>query len=167
MIHDFEDKTPSIDESCFIASSADIIGDVKMGKDSSVWFGSVLRGDMHYIQIGSRTNIQDNCTVHVTTDLHPTIIGNEVTIGHNVIVHGCTIEDRCLIGMGAIIMDGAVVGTGSLVAAGALVSPGMIIPSNSLVVGLPGKIVRQTTDKENTEIIERAQHYIDFSNKYK
>ena len=167
MIYDFGNKTPDIDESCFIASSVDIIGDVRIAEDSSVWFGSVLRGDMHYIHVGSRTNIQDNCTVHVTTDLHPTIIGNEVTIGHNVIVHGCEIKDRCLIGMGAIIMDGAVIGEGSLIAAGALISPGSIIPPNSLVVGLPGKVVRQTTELENAEIIERAQHYIDFSNKYK
>tara|TARA_X000001036_G_scaffold165528_1_gene156976 strand:+ start:748 stop:1251 length:504 start_codon:yes stop_codon:yes gene_type:complete len=166
MISDFEDKSPSIDSSCFIAPSVDIIGDVSIGKDSSVWFGSVLRADMHYIKIGSRSNIQDNCTVHVTTDVYPTIIGDEVTIGHNVIIHGCEIEDRCLIGMGSIIMDGAVIGSGSLIGAGALVSPGTVVPPNSLVVGLPGKVVRETTEAERTETIERAQHYIDFSRKY-
>ena len=143
-----------------------MIGDVSIGRDSSIWFGSVLRGDMNYIKIGSRTNIQDNSTIHVTTDLYPTIIGNEVTIGHNVIVHGCQIEDRCLMGIGSIIMDGAVIGSGSLIGAGALISPGSNIPPNSLVVGLPGKIVRSTTLKEQNEIIERAQHYIDFSKKY-
>jgi carbonic anhydrase/acetyltransferase-like protein (isoleucine patch superfamily) len=166
MIYDFKDKTPDIDDSCFIAPSVDVIGDVSIGKDSSIWFGSVLRGDMHYIEIGSRSNIQDNCTVHVTTGLHPTIIGSEVTVGHNVIIHGCEIEDRCLIGMGAIIMDGAVIGSGSLIGAGALVSPGTVIPPNSLVVGLPGKVIRETTEEEKAEIIERAQHYIDFSKKY-
>ena len=166
MISNFEGKAPNIDSSCFIAPSVDIIGDVSIGKDSSIWFGSVLRGDMHYIKIGSRSNIQDNCTVHVTTDVYPTIIGDEVTIGHNVIIHGCEIEDRCLIGMGSIIMDGAVIGSGSLIGAGALVSPGTVVPPNSLVVGLPGKVVRETTEAERTETIERAQHYIDFSRKY-
>ena len=121
---------------------------------------------MHYIKIGSRSNIQDNCTVHVTTDVYPTVIGDEVTIGHNVIIHGCEIEDRCLIGMGSIIMDGAVIGSGSLIGAGALVSPGTVVPPNSLVVGLPGKVVRETTEAERTETIERSQHYIDFSRKY-
>ena len=167
MIYKFKDKVPMVDESCFIAPSADVIGDVKIDKDSSVWLSSVLRADMHFIQIGSRTNIQDNCTVHVTTGLHPTIIGDEVTIGHNVIAHGCEIKNRCLIGMGAIIMDGAIIGSGSLLGAGTLISPGTVVPPNSLVIGLPGKVVRQTTDEERTEIIERAQHYIDFSNKYK
>jgi carbonic anhydrase/acetyltransferase-like protein (isoleucine patch superfamily) len=121
---------------------------------------------MHYIKIGARTNIQDNCTIHVTTDINPTIIGDEVTVGHNVIIHGCTIEDRSLIGMGAIIMDGAIIGEGSLIGAGALISPGTIIPPRSLVVGLPGKIVRTTTDVELDEVIDRAQHYIDFAKKY-
>ena len=166
MIYDFNGKSPDIDKTSYISPSVDVIGDVSIGKDSSIWFGSVLRGDMHYIKIGSRTNIQDNSIIHVTTDLYPTIIGDEVTIGHNVIVHGCQIEDRCLIGMGSIIMDGVVIGSGSLIGAGALISPGTNIPPNSLVVGLPGKIVRSTTSKEQNEIIERAQHYIDFSKKY-
>ncbi len=166
MIISFRDRSPVVPDSCFIASSADIIGDIVIGKDSSIWFGTVVRGDMNFIEIGSRTNIQDNCTVHVTTDTHPTIIGNEVTIGHNVIAHGCTIKDRCLIGMGAILMDGAVIGEGSIVGAGALISPETIIPPRSLVVGLQGKVVRQTTESEMNEIIERAQHYIDFSREY-
>ena len=166
MIYDFNGKSLDIDSTSYISASVNVIGDVSIGKDSSIWFGSVLRGDMNYIKIGSRTNIQDNSTIHVTTDLYPTIIGNEVTIGHNVIVHGCQIEDRCLIGIGSIIMDGAVIGSGSLIGAGALISPGSNIPPNSLVVGLPGKIVRSTTSKEQNEIIERAQHYIDFSKKY-
>tara|TARA_Y100000588_G_C14228192_1_gene914065 strand:+ start:1465 stop:2007 length:543 start_codon:yes stop_codon:yes gene_type:complete len=167
MLRDFNGKSPNIYDNCFIADSADVIGDVTLGENSSIWFGTVARGDMNYIKIGSRTNIQDNCTVHVTTDTNPTVIGDEVTIGHNVIVHGCTIEDRCLIGMGAIIMDGAVIGEGSLIGAGALISPGTTIPPRSLVVGLPGKILRSTTDEEFNEIIDRAQHYIDFSEKYK
>jgi len=167
VIREFNGLKPKIHKTCFVADSVDVIGDVEMKKDSSAWFGTVIRADMHYIKIGERTNIQDNCTVHVTTDLHPTVIGNEVTIGHNVIIHGCEIEDRCLIGMGAIIMDGALIGEGSLIGAGALVSPGTIIPPKSVVVGLPAKVVRQTTPEEDKEIIDRAQHYIDYANKYK
>jgi len=167
MIKGFSGINPKIHKTCFIADSADVIGDVEIKGNSSIWFGTVLRGDMHYIKIGERTNIQDNCTVHVTTDLHPAIIGDEVTIGHNVIVHGCEIKDRCLIGMGAIIMDGAIIGEGSLVGAGALISPRTIIPPKSVVVGLPAKVIRQTTVDEDREIIDRAQHYIDYANKYK
>ena len=156
-----------IPDSCYISESVDLIGDVTLGENVSLWFGTVVRGDMHFITIGNRSNIQDNSVVHVTTDISPTRIGSEVTVGHNAIIHGATIEDRCLIGMGAIIMDDAVVGEGSIVGAGAVVPPNMIIPPRSLVVGLPAKIVRQTSDEELEMIIERAQHYIDFSQKYK
>jgi carbonic anhydrase/acetyltransferase-like protein (isoleucine patch superfamily) len=145
----------------------DLIGDVTLGENVSIWFGTVIRGDMHHITIGNRSNIQDNSVIHVTTDISPTRIGDEVTVGHNAIIHGATIEDRCLIGMGSIIMDDVVVGEGSIVGAGAVVPPNMIIPPRSLVVGLPAKIVRQTTDEELEMIIERAQHYIDFSQEYK
>jgi carbonic anhydrase/acetyltransferase-like protein (isoleucine patch superfamily) len=145
----------------------DLIGDVTLGENVSLWFGTVVRGDMHHITIGNRSNIQDNSVIHVTTDISPTRIGDEVTVGHNAIIHGATIEDRCLIGMGSIIMDDVVVGEGSIVGAGAVVPPNMIIPPRSLVVGLPAKIVRQTTDEELEMIIERAQHYIDFSQEYK
>ena len=167
MIKKFRGKLPIIPGSCYISESVDLIGDVTLGENVSLWFGAVVRGDMHFITIGNRSNIQDNSVVHVTTDVSPTRIGSEVTIGHNAIIHGATIEDRCLIGMGAIIMDNAVVGEGSIVGAGAVVPPNMIIPPRSLVVGLPAKIVRQTTDEELEMIIGRAQHYIDFSQKYK
>ena len=167
MIKKFRGKSPVIPDSCYISESVDLIGDVTLGENVSLWFGTVVRGDMHFITIGNRSNIQDNSVIHVTTDISPTCIGSEVTVGHNAIIHGATIEDRCLIGMGAIIMDDAVVGEGSIVGAGAVVPPNMIIPPRSLVVGLPAKIVRQTTDEELQMIIERAQHYIDFSQKYK
>jgi len=167
MIKKFRGKSPAIPDSCYISESVDLIGDVTLGENVSLWFGTVVRGDMHFITIGNRSNIQDNSVVHVTTDISPTRIGSEVTVGHNAIIHGATIEDRCLIGMGAIIMDDAVVGEGSIVGAGAIVPPNKIIPPRSLVVGLPAKIVRQTTDEELEMIIERAQHYIDFSQKYK
>ena len=167
MIKKFRGKSPVIPDSCYISESVDLIGDVILGENVSLWFGTVVRGDMHFITIGNRSNIQDNSVIHVTTDISPTRIGNEVTVGHNAIIHGATIEDRCLIGMGSIIMDDVVVGEGSIVGAGAVVPPNMIIPPRSLVVGLPAKIVRRTTDKELEIIIERAQHYIDFSQEYK
>ena len=167
MIKKFRGKSPIIPDSCYISESVDLIGDVTLGEDVSLWFGTVVRGDMHHITIGARSNIQDNSVIHVTTDISPTRIGDEVTVGHNAIIHGATIEDRCLIGMGSIIMDDVVVGEGSIVGAGAVVPPNMIIPARSLVVGLPAKIVRQTTDEELEMIIERAQHYIDFSQEYK
>ena len=166
MIKKFRGKSPVIPDSCYISESVDLIGEVTLGENVSLWFGTVVRGDMHFITIGNRSNIQDNSVVHVTTDISPTRIGDEVTVGHNAIIHGATIEDRCLIGMGAIIMDDSVVGEGSIVGAGAVVPPNMIIPPHSLVVGLPAQIVRQTTDEELEMIIERAQHYIDFSQKY-
>ena len=167
MIKKFRGKFPVIPDSCYISESVDLIGDVTLGENVSLWFGTVVRADMHFITIGNRSNIQDNSVVHVTTDISPTRIGSEVTVGHNAIIHGATIEDQCLIGMGSIIMDDAVVGEGSIVGAGAVVPPNMIIPPHSLVTGLPAKIVRQTSDEELEMIIERAQHYIDFSQKYK
>ena len=167
MIKKFRGKSPIIPDSCYISESVDLIGDVTLGENVSLWFGAVVRGDMHFITIGNRSNIQDNSVIHVTTDVSPTRIGDEVTVGHNAIIHGATIEDRCLIGMGTIIMDDAVIGEGSIVGAGAVVPPNMIIPPRSLVLGLPAKIVRQTTGEELKMIIERAQHYIDFSQEYK
>ena len=166
MIKNFRGKSPVIPDSCYISESVDLIGDATLGENVSLWFGTVVRADMHFITIGNRRNIQDNSEVHVTTNISPTRIGNEVTVGHNAIIHGATIENQCLIGMGSIIMDDAVVGEGSIVGAGAVVPPNMIIPSRSLVVGLPGKIIRKTTDEELEMIIERAQHYINFSKEY-
>ena len=167
MIKKFRNKSPIIPESCYVSESVDIIGDVEFGEEVNIWFGTVIRGDMNFVKIGARTNIQDNSTVHVTTDIAPTIIGSGVTIGHNAIIHGCTIEDNCLIGMGSIIMDEAIIGEGSLIVAGAVVPPNMIIPPQSLVVGLPAKIVREVNESETEEILDRAQHYIDFANEYK
>ena len=163
MIKYFENKQPHLGENVYISESAMVIGDVTLGDEVNIWFGAVLRGDMHYIKIGNRTNIQDNSVVHVTTGVSPTNIGNGVTVGHGAIIHGCTIEDDCLIGMGAIIMDDAVIGTGSLIGASALIPPNMIIPPNSLVVGSPGKVVREVKDVEKEMILERPQEYIDLA----
>ena len=166
MIKSFQNKIPHLDKNVYISESAYVIGDVTLGDEVNIWFGAVLRGDMHYIQLGSRTNIQDNAVVHVTTDVSPTIIGSGVTVGHGAIIHGCTIEDNCMIGMGAIVMDDAVIGSGSLVGAGSLVPPKMVVLPNSLVVGLPGKVVRKISDEEYTMIIERPQEYIDLASIY-
>ena len=167
MIRQFNNKKPVIAESSFIAENTSIIGDVIIGEESSIWFGTTVRGDMNYIHIGNRTNIQDNSIVHVTTDIAPTIIGDGVTIGHGAIIHGCTIENDCLIGMGSIIMDEAIVKKGSMIAAGAIVTPKTIVPENTLMVGIPAKPIRKLSKEEYNEIIERAQHYIDFSKNYK
>jgi len=167
MIRPFQNKHPQIPSSCYISESVDILGDVVLGEEVNVWFGSVIRGDMNYIRIGRRTNIQDNCTIHVTTDTAPTVIGEEVTVGHNAIIHGCTVEDRCLIGMGAIILDNAVIGEGSIIGAGALIPPGHVVSPRSLYVGVPAKRIREVTQAEYDDIVERAQHYIDFAGMYR
>lgn len=152
--------------SCFVASGARVIGDVIMGEGSSVWFNSVLRGDVMPIRIGERTNIQDLSMLHVSSEVAPTIVGDDVTVGHRAILHGCVVEDLCLIGMGAIILDGAHIGRGSLIAAGALIPPGMQVPENSFVVGMPGKIRRQTTEEERAHFLESARHYAELAKKY-
>ena len=166
MIKKFQNKSPILGNNVYISETATVIGDVTLNDEVNIWFGAVLRGDMHFIKIGSRTNIQDNAVVHVTTDVSPTNIGNGVTIGHSAIIHGCEIKDDCMIGMGAIIMDDAVIGSGSLIGAGSLVPPNMEVPEKSLVVGVPGKVIRKITDEEYKMIIDRPQEYIDLSNIY-
>ena len=166
MIKKFQNKQPQLGEDVYVSENAMVIGDVTLGDEVNIWFGAVLRGDMHYIKIGNRTNIQDNSVVHVTTKVSPTNIGSGVTVGHGAIIHGCTIEDDCLIGMGAILMDDAIIGAGSLIGAGALIPPNMKIPKNSLVVGSPGKVVRQVKDFEREMIHERPQEYIDLASIY-
>jgi carbonic anhydrase/acetyltransferase-like protein (isoleucine patch superfamily) len=147
--------------------SAEIIGDVEIGEYSSVWFHAVVRGDVNYIKIGSRTNVQDGCLLHVTKDTHPLIIGSDVTIGHNVVLHGCTVRDRCLIGMGVIALDGAEIGEDSIVGAAALVTEGMKVPARSLTLGLPAKVVRPLTDEEVKGILKSARNYMEYTRNYK
>ena len=166
MIKKFQNKQPQLGEDVYVSENAMVIGDVTLGDEVNIWFGAVLRGDMHYIKIGNRTNIQDNSVVHVTTRVSPTNIGSGVTVGHGAIIHGCTIEDNCLIGMGAILMDDAIIGAGSLIGAGALIPPNIKIPKNSLVVGSPGKVIRQITEVERKMILERPQEYIDLASIY-
>ena len=166
MIKQFESKNPLLGRDVYISETAAVIGEVTLGNDVNIWFGAVLRGDMHHIKVGSRSNIQDNAVIHVTTAVSPTHIGSGVTIGHCAIIHGCTIENDCMIGMGAIVMDDAVIGSGSLVGAGALVPPNMQIPPKSLIVGMPGKVIRNITEQEYTMIIERPDEYINLANIY-
>ncbi len=157
---------PKIHSTVFIEDSARIIGDVEIGEQSSIWFNAVVRGDVNYIRIGKRTNVQDNSTLHVTKDIFPLIIGSEVTIGHNVILHGCTVRDRCLIGMGSIILDNAEIGEDSIIGAGALVTEGMKVPRGSLVVGLPGKVVRSLKQEEIVRISKSSSNYIEYAKNY-
>ncbi len=162
MLLPFRGTGPVFDDSVFIVDSCDIIGDVTIGANSSVWFRVVIRGDVNNIRIGSRTNVQDGTVIHVTNKTHPTVIGDDVTIGHNVTIHGCTIGDRCLIGMGSIILDGAVVESDSMVAAGALVAPGTVVRSGSLYVGSPAKYKRDLTQAEKDFLSQSAQNYLDY-----
>lgn len=150
---------PEIHNSVFLASGVKIIGDVKIGKDSSVWYNSVIRGDVHYVKIGQKTNIQDCSMLHVTNGKYPLNIGNKVTVGHSVKLHGCTIEDLCLIGIGAIVLDGAIIKEKSMVAAGAVVKPGFIVPSGKLAAGVPARIVRDLTDDEIRDFEKSAERY--------
>ena len=165
-IRTFRGKTPSLGQRVFIAENAAVIGDVVLGDDVSIWYGTQVRGDVMPIRIGARTNIQDNTVIHVTSDFSGTDIGVDVTIGHNAIIHACTIEDFCLIGMGSIILDGARIGSGSLVGAGALVTPGTHIPPGSLVLGSPAKVKRPLTDKEREQIDYGAKHYVELARAY-
>ena len=148
MILPYKGQTPRIHPTVFIVEGAQIIGDVEIGEDSSVWFNAVVRGDVNFVSIGKRTNVQDNSVLHVNHDTYSLVIGDDVTIGHSVTLHGCVLKNRCLIGMGAIVLDGAKVGEDSVVGAGALVTEGMVVPPKSLVLGLPAKVKRCLTDKE-------------------
>jgi len=173
MIHKFKGTLPTLGDNTWIAPSADVVGDVTCGEDCSIWFGCVVRGDVHYITIGSRTNIQDLSMIHVThykngdkSTGNPTIIGDDVTIGHRVMLHGCTVEDACLIGMSATILDGAVIGKESIVGAGALVTKNKVFPARSLIVGSPAKVVRELNDEEVAELYASAGRYVEFKKDY-
>jgi carbonic anhydrase/acetyltransferase-like protein (isoleucine patch superfamily) len=153
------DYYPEIHDSVFLASGVKVIGNVKIDENSSVWYNTVIRGDVHYISIGKMSNIQDCSMLHVTNGRFPLNIGSKVTIGHSVTLHGCTLKDLCLIGMGAVILDGALVEENAMVAAGAVVTPGFQVPSGKLAAGVPAKIIRDLTDTEMKDIAESAERY--------
>ena len=167
MIDSFLGRSPVLGDPVYVSDTAAVIGDVTLGDGASVWFGASLRGDVHWIEVGAGSNVQDNATVHVSRGTHPCRIGRGVTIGHNAVVHGCTIHDDALIGMGAVVLDGAVIGAGSLVGAGALVTGGTEIPPRSLVLGSPGKVVRLLTDAEVEGNRANAAHYVRMSAIYR
>lgn len=160
MLRPYRGRLPAIDPSAFVDDTAQVIGDVAIGPESSVWMGAVIRGDVNDIRIGARSNVQDGTIVHVMHGVHPTRIGDDVTIGHGAIVHGCTIGHRVLIGMGATVLNGAVVGDDCIVAAGALVPEGMVVPPRSMVMGMPAKVKRGLSDAELASILEYAQNYV-------
>ncbi len=166
MIKDFKSKRPQIQSNCFIAESADIIGEVIVEESANIWYNTVVRGDIEPIFIGNYTNVQDQVVIH-TSHGFPVSIGPHVTIGHGAIVHGCTVEDHVLIGMGAIVLDGAYIEKNCIIGAGALVPQKKRIPSNSLVVGSPGRIVRTLTDEEIEHIEQSAIEYVELSQHHK
>lgn len=167
MIRSFRGHTPQIPESCFVEQSAQVLGDVVLGEESSIWFNCVVRGDVNPIRIGSRTNIQDLTMVHVMSKKFGTTIGDDVTVGHHVVLHGCRVGSRVLIGMGAILMDGVEVGDDCIVAAGALLSPGTVIPSGHLAIGSPAKVKRPLNETELAFLKESAQNYVGYAREHK
>jgi len=166
MLRPYKDRLPEVDPTAYIDQSAQVVGDVTIGAHSSIWMCVVMRGDVNYIRIGARTNVQDGTVVHVMHDTCPTIIGDDVTIGHGAIVHGCTIADRVLVGMGAIILNAASIGEDTIVAAGSLVTERMTIPPRSLVMGSPAKVKRPLTDEEVASIREYADNYVRYKRDY-
>ena len=173
MLLRYKEWFPKFGPNTWIAPNATIVGNVETGEECSIWFGCVVRGDVHKIRIGDRTNIQDLTMIHVThykkpdmSDGYPTVIGSDVTVGHRVMLHGCTIEDACLIGMNSTILDGAVIGRESIVGAGTLVTGGKIFPPRSLIIGSPAKVVRELTGEEVAELYASAKRYVAFKNDY-
>lgn len=166
MLRSYRGVLPTVDPTAYVDASAQVIGDVHIGAESSVWMNVVIRGDVNVIRIGARSNIQDGTIVHVMRDTHPTRVGDEVTVGHAVVLHGCTIDDRCLIGMGAQLLNGAEIGSDSIVAAGTLVTEETKIPPRSLVMGRPGKVKRPLTDEEVASIRDYAERYVGYRKDY-
>ena len=163
----FKGITPQVHPQTWLAPNCTVIGDTVIGAHSSIWFGAVLRGDVHHIRIGEYTNVQDNAVIHVTTGKFPTLIGNRVSIGHSAVVHACTLEDECLVGMNSTVLDGAVVQSRAMVAAGALVSPGKVVESGWLWAGVPARPVRKLTEDELNYLAWSATHYANLSASYR
>jgi carbonic anhydrase/acetyltransferase-like protein (isoleucine patch superfamily) len=166
MIRTYQGITPTIPASCYVDLSAQVIGDVQLGENSSVWMNAVIRGDVNSIRIGNGSNVQDCAVVHGQRYLYSVTIGDMVTIGHNATVHGCVIEDACLIGMGAVVLNGAHIGEGSIIAAGAIIPEKTVIPPRSLVAGVPGKIRRELGDEDRKLVLMYANNYLDYTKIY-
>lgn len=166
MVRSYRGKSPIIPASCYVDPSAQVIGDVVLGENSSLWMNTVVRGDVHYIRIGSNSNVQDCSVLHGMRHKHPVEVGEYVTIGHNATVHGCVIEDACLIGIGAVILNGAHIGEGSIIAAGALIPEGTIVPPRTLWAGLPARQRRELGDADREMILMHARNYLDYTRIY-
>jgi len=168
IIKTIKGKTPEFGKDCFIADNATIVGDVVMGDECSIWFNAVIRGDVHYIRMGNKVNVQDGAIIHCTYQKAPTNIGNNVSIAHNAIVHGCTVEDNVLIGMGSIIMDDCVVGSNSIIAAGAVLTKGTIVPSGTIYGGMPAKKLKDISPElSQGEILRIANSYVKYASWFK
>jgi carbonic anhydrase/acetyltransferase-like protein (isoleucine patch superfamily) len=167
IIRPFGGKAPILHETAFVAEGALVIGDVEIGDRSSIWFGAIVRGDLHAIRIGARTNVQDLSVIHVTSGTHATAVGDDVTVGHRVTLHGCTVKDRCLVGIGAVVMDGAVIGPDAMVGAGALVPPGMVVPPGTLALGSPARVTRELTSEEIAFFRASAARYAGYAERYR
>lgn len=167
MIKPFQNLQPKIHETAYLTDDAIVVGDVEIGAEASVWYGSILRGDVNYIRIGARTNVQDGTIIHVSRETHSTVLEDEVTVGHRATLHGCYIETGCLIGIGAIVLDGVRVGRHSLVAAGSLLTPNTQIPPRSLVMGSPAKVKRELSDEEVKDLEKFWRNYVELSRIYK
>lgn len=167
MIYEFLKKSPKFDDTVFVAPSADLIGDVTLGSQSSVWFNVTIRGDVNWIKIGDRSNVQDNSSIHVMNETGPTSIGNDVTIGHNAMIHGCTIHDRVLVGIHATILDEAIVPSDVIIAAGSLVPPGKKLELGYMYMGSPAKKTRKLTQEEIDSIPKYAENYVKYQRAYR
>ena len=165
-LYEFDGKTPKVDPEAYISPRASLIGNIEIGADSSVWEFASLRADLNFIRVGKGTSIQDNCTVH-TTFMNPTIIGDSVTAGHNCVIHACTIGDRTVIGMGAIVLDGSKVGNDCVIGAGSVVTEGTVIPDRSLVLGIPGKVVKEVSDSMKEAFMAGAELYVELGKQHK
>ncbi len=166
-VYELAGVRPVIGRDVFVADNATVIGDVHLGDEAGVWFGAVLRGDYFPIRIGARSNVQDNAVVHITAGKAATTIGEDVTIGHSAVIHGCTIGNRCLVGMGSIVLDGAVVGDDCFIAAGSLVTPGTVIPPRSFVMGRPAKVVRPVREQDREAIADGARLYVGYARDFR
>lgn len=166
MIKNFRGIKPNIDPDTFIAENVSLIGNVSIGKGSSIWFNAVLRGDIEKITVGMYSNIQDNAVLHTSKNI-PTKLGDYTVVGHNAIIHGCTIGNNCLIGMGSIVLDEVIIGDNCIIGAGTVITAKTIIPSNSVVIGVPGRIIRETTSKDINLIRNNAKRYNQLYKEYK
>ncbi len=165
-LYPYDGRLPRLGDRVFLAPSADLAGDIEVADDSSFWFHTAARGDVHWIRVGPRTSVQDGTVLHVTHERFPLAIGADVVIGHSCMIHGCTLADGCLVGIGARVLDGAVVESGAQVGAGAVVTPGMRVPAGMLAVGVPARIMRPLSDEERATIVEIARRYVGVKDRY-